>query len=905
MTIRELWHRIAALVRRDSLENELSLEMQAHAELLARDIAHEQGLDPAAALAAARRQIGNATNLREESRDYWGFPGIDATMRDLRYAVRGLVRAPAFTATVVITLALGIGANAAMFAVIDRLMFRSFPYMHDPATVNRVFIQSSYRGVVNTRPSMPYARYLDFKRTTHSFSRFAAVSEWRFAVGSGQDTRLRRVDGVNATFFGFFDARPALGRWFTPAEDSTPNGTAVAVLSYGFWKSELGSRNVINERMEVGSVMYTIVGVAPEGFVGAGQTRAPDLFIPISTVPAMTDASSSLTYTTKYNWDWMEFIVRRKPGVDVAAASADLTTAYALSRAAQRVTVPTVLPDSLAKPRGIAGSLKNAGGPEPGIEQRVLLWVGGVALVVLLIACANVANLMLARVLARRREIAVRLALGVSKQRLAMQFITEGLLLALLGCIAGMFVAQWGGAAIRGLIQVDRSSFDLATDWRTIGIASACAVITALLTAAGPALLATRSDLAATLKAGARAGGRHRSRLRSSLLVLQGGLSVALLVGAGLFVRSLQNVLAIPLGYDAAKVIEVGPVLRHVTMDTAGTIAFRRRLLAAAQAIPGVEAAARVNSILFGTNSADLRVAGIDSISRLGRFNFQVASSDYFKVMRTRILRGRALNESDRQGAPLSTVVSAAMAKVLWPGKDAIGECIYVGFNTLGSNSSTAPCTTVVGIAEDAAYQEITDDQRYTYYLPVEQLGPSWSSTMLVRVTGANVDAEAERVRRAMQAAMPGDGFVIVKPMQERVDSQRRTWRLGATLFVAFGGLALLVAAVGLYGAIGYNVAQRMHELGVRIALGAQSSNIMGLVIGQGMAFAAAGAVMGLLIALAAARWMQPLLYKESARDPLVYAGVGAVIGMVAVIASAVPAARAVRADPNRALRAD
>ncbi|HEV8410021.1 MAG TPA: ABC transporter permease, partial [Gemmatimonadaceae bacterium] len=778
-------------------------------------------------------------------------------------------------------------------------------YMHDPATVNRVFIQSSYRGVVSTRPSMPYARYLDFKRTTHSFSQFAAVSEWRFAVGTGQDTRLRRVDGVNATFFDFFDARPALGRWFTPAEDSTPSGTPVAVLSYGFWKSELGGRNVINERMEVSSVMYTIVGVAPEGFVGAGQTRAPDLFIPISTVPAMTDASSSLTYTTKYNWDWMEFIVRRKPGVDVAAASADLTTAYSLSRAIQRATVPTVVPDSIAKPRGIAGSLKNAGGPDPSIEQRVLLWVGGVALMVLLIACANVANLMLARVLARRREIAVRLALGVSRRRLAMQFITEGLLLALLGCVAGMFVAQWGGVAIRSLIQVDRSSFDLATDWRTISIATVCAVIAALLTAAGPALLATRSDLAATLKAGARAGGHHRSRLRGSLLVLQGGLSVALLVGAGLFVRSLQNVLAIPLGYDAANVLEIGPVLRHVTMDTAETIAFRRRLLATAQAIPGVEAAARVNSMLFGTNSADLRVAGIDSVTRLGRFNFQVASSDYFKVMRTRILRGRALNESDRQGAPLATVVSAAMAKVLWPGKDAIGQCIYVGFNTLGSFSNTAPCTTVVGIAEDAAYQNITDDERYTYYLPVEQIGPSWSSTMLVRVRGANIEAETERVRRAMQAAMPGDGFVIVTTMQERVDKQRRTWRLGATLFAAFGGLALLVAAVGLYGATGYNVAQRMHELGVRIALGAQSSSIMRLIVGQGIAFAAAGAAMGLLIALAAARWMQPLLYKESARDPLVYAGVGAVIGIVAVIASAVPAARAVRADPNRALRAD
>jgi hypothetical protein len=334
-------------------------------------------------------------------------------------------------------------------------------------------------------------------------------------------------------------------------------------------------------------------------------------------------------------------------------------------------------------------------------------------------------------------------------------------------------------------------------------------------------------------------------------------------------------------------------------------MALRRRLLAAAQAIPGVESAARVNSMLFGTNTADLRVPGIDSVARLGRFNFQVASPGYFAVMRTRILRGRGFADSDREDAARVAVISAAMAHVLWPGKDALGQCIYVGFNSTGSKAATAPCTTVVGIAEDAAQQSIMDDQRFMYYLPVEQLGWSWATTILVRVSSPRVEVESERVRRAMQAVMPGQGFVIVRPLQELVDRQRQEWRLGATLFVAFGGLALVVAAVGLYGAMGYNVAQRKHELGVRVALGARSANILRLIVGQGLAFAAAGAVMGLTMALIAARWMQPLLYNESPRDPAVFAMVVAVSLAVAVVASVIPALRATRADPNMALRAD
>jgi len=903
MTGREMWRRLAAWTQRTRLDRELAEELRAHLELLVRDF-EQEGMTREAALAAARRQLGHTGAQREASRDSWGFPAADAVLQDIRYALRGLMRSPGFTATVIVMLALGIGANAAMFAVIDRLMFRPFPHMRDPASVHRVYLQTSNGVRRITQTTIPYTRFLDLQRSTHSFSQYAAISEWRLAVGVGRETRVRKVAGVSASFFDFFDAQPARGRFFVASEDVTPIGALVAVLGHGTWMADFGGHDVLGQRLQVGSLTYTIIGVAPPGFVGTVQGSVPEVFIPITTVPANIDRSNRDTYFTQYNWDWMEVMVREKPGVSEAAATADLSEAYRRSRAAQRLTNPRVRPDSIAKPRALAGALRDAAGPDAGLESHVLLWVTGVAAIVLLIACANVANLMLARILRRRREIAVRLALGVSRGRLVGQFLTEGLLLSTLGAIVGLVIAQVGGTLIRRLLLPEGSTFDLSKDFRTMCVAALCALVAVLLTVIGPALLATRSDIAATLKAGAREGTYRASRTRSALLVMQGALSVLLLVGAGLFVRSLAKVLAIPLGYDVSTVIEVHPDFRDVELDSAARVSARRRLLATAQAIPGVEAAARVNSMLFGTSTASLRVPGIDSVERLGRFNFQITTADYFKVMRTRIVRGRGFDARDREGTPPVAVVSESMARVLWPEKDAIGQCMQVSWNSMARIPTTA-CTTVVGIAEDAAQQGITDEQRFMYYVNVDQTEPGWVSRLYVRMADGRVDADVERVRRALQAAMPTGGFVVVRRLQEMVENERRSWVLGATLFLAFGALALVVAAVGLYGVIAYSVAQRMHELGVRIALGARSGDIVSLVVRQGLTLALAGVVIGLTFALGASRWLAPLLYKVSARDPTTYAGVGAVMALVGVAASAVPAWRALRADPNRALRSE
>jgi putative ABC transport system permease protein len=896
--MREWLARLRDWFRRNELDRELTEELRFHREQLERE-ARGDDADPEEARYAASRRLGSVVRAQEESRDRWSWPWLDHFQKDLRYALRGLRRAPGFTATVILTLGLGIGANAAMFGVIDRLMFRPFPYLRDSGTAHRVYLQWNDRERTRTDPAFEYTRYLDLRKFTTSFSQFAGFAQRSMAVGVGDAARERQVAVVSASFFDFFDLRPALGRFFVTAEDSTPRGANVAVLSYGFWQSEFGGRDVLGQTLQVRNILCTIIGVAPRGFIGVSDDQPPAVFIPI-TASAGNEPNQRMatTYFTTYNWGWMGAMARRKPGVSEAAASRDLSNAYFKSWNAERAIESSLAPATVARPRAIAGPLKTAAGPDAGLESKTLLWVAGVAVIVLLIACANVTNLMFARVLRRRREIAVRLALGVSRKRLVAQCLTESLLLSGLGWVVGVAIAQWGGAVLRHLFIRDGTRLDVFTDWQTLAVAGGFAVAAGILSGLGPAFLAIQGDLAATLKAGAREGTHQRSRTRSALLVLQGALSVILLVGAGLFVKSLNHVRGMRLGYDVEPVLLVDRNLRGMPLDDSAQVQLGRRLLETAQGIPGVEYAAWVSSIPFYSMSGTgLYIPGIDSVRKLGRFTYQTGTSDYFKAFGTRVIRGRPFGAEDRATAPRVAVVSEAMARVLWPGKDALGQCMHVGADTM-------PCTTVIGVAEDAVQRSLVDDKKFHYYLPIEQFRPTEGFALLVRMRGDPVP-QMEPVRKALQAVMPGESYVNVQPMSRIVDGERRSWKVGATMFVAFGVLALLVAAVGLYGVITYNVVQRMHELGVRIALGAQAKDVVRLVVGQGIRFAVAGVGLGLALALLAARWIQPLLFQQSAKDPATYGLVAALLFVVALLACWVPALRATRADPNSALRTD
>jgi predicted permease len=897
--MRELLARLRDWLRRDRLDTELSEELEFHRAQLERD-ARAAGAEPDAAALAARRRLGNTVRVRERARDRWSLPWLDHLQQDTRYALRGLRRSPGFAIAVVATLALGIGANAAMIGVVDHLMFRPHPYLSDPSTVHRVYMRWWQRGTVRTQLHTEYARYLDLKKWTTSFSQFAGFAVRTMAVGVGDAARERRVAAVSATFFDFFDAPPALGRYFGAAEDTTPRGADVAILDYRFWLTEFGGRDVQGQVLQVGSISATIIGVTPKGFAGVNDSDPPALYIPITTYAgAEGERRNASNYFTAYNWGWVEMMVRRKHGVSLAQASADASRAHRQSWIWQRTTEPELPDADVAQPAALVSAMKVGAGPNPSLEARTALWVTGVSAIVLLIACANVANLLLARALRRGREIALRLALGVSRGRLIRQSMTESLVLSLIGGAAGLLVAQWGGAAIRQLlVRGGGVQLDVLTDWRTLGVTATIAIAVGVVTGLAPAFLTGRGDLARALKAGARGGTYHLSRTRSALLVLQGAMSVVLLVGAALFVKSLANVKTMRMGYDAESVIVARRNLRGLELDEGERIALRRRLVSAAQAIPGVEYASWASSLPFwSTSTTDLFVAGIDSVRPLGEFTYQMTTPDYFQTMGTRILRGRGLSAGDQGGAPRIAVVSESMAKVLWPGRDAVGQCMRVFADTM-------PCTTVVGIAEDIAQHTLTGEKPYHYYLPIEQSRPAEGHSVLLKVRG-DPARQMESVRKALQAEMPGQSYVTVRLLHDVVDGQRRSWRLGATMFVAFGGLALLVAAVGLYGVIAYDVSQRMHELGVRIALGARATDVVRLVVAQGVRFALAGLVAGTLIALFAARWIEPLLFQESARDPGTYALVATLLLIVGMLASTTPALRATRADPNTVLRVE
>jgi len=521
-----------------------------------------------------------------------------------------------------------------------------------------------------------------------------------------------------------------------------------------------------------------------------------------------------------------------------------------------------------------------------------------VALIVLLIACANVANLLLARALHRKREIALRLALGVSRWRLASQLLTESLLLALLGGVAGLFVAQYGGAVLRASLLTRTARTALITDPRTLSFVGAASLLAGFLTGLAPVLQTRRADLTGDLKAGAREGAVDRSRTRVVLVVLQGALSVVLLVGAGLFVRSLDHIRQVPLGFDPDSVSVVDLQMRGVKLDSAGGVALRRRLLADARTIPGVTHVSRQGSVPLRNHwvSQEIYVAGIDSSDRLGTFYLNAVTPDYFATMGTRLLRGRGITEADVAPAPRVMVVSQAMAGVLWPRKDALGQCVRVG-------NDTVPCTTVVGVAENIKSEDLDQDPGYFFYLSSDQFEPDYGG-LVVRTTLPGVAAQ-NSIRRQLQAAMPGPSYVDVTPLSEVFENKTQSWRLGATMFTVFGLLALALAAIGLYSVVAYNVAQRTQEMGIRVALGAEVRDLLRLVLREGLLLASVGVVLGGIVAVAAAPSLESLLFQESPRDPVVLMGVAVTLLVVAALASLVPAHRASRVDPMRALRSE
>jgi predicted permease len=864
------------------------------------------GMPEEDARAEAERRLGGLAHARGVLiRDAWD-RDIRLSLRDrfrelgddVAYALRSVTRERGYAAVVIITLALGIGANATMFGLLDRLLLSGPAHVVEPGDVYRFYVntRNEHDGSTSRFAQMHGPALMHLRSAVPSMTHASGYMTQTSTLGAGVEARQLRLDGVSASFFDLLGVRPALGRFFDATEDAPPGGERVIVLSHALWQSEFGGRrDVTGETMMLSGRPYIIVGVAPAGFTGV-LLEPRDGWVPLSSTVA---ASMGERWATEIMGLYLPVVARLRPGADPERAAAEATAAWRASvqdwAETHREAFITLHP-----------MRADAEGNEP-MEARVARWLMAVAVVVLLVACANVANLYFARGLRRRREIAVRLAMGISRGRLLRLLLAESMLLAVLGGIAALAVAYWGASIVRTVLLPDFDWTSSPLDGRVLAVSAVVTLLVGVVTGLAPALLAGRPDLAPAL-----AGSVHAppapGRARSVLAVLQAAFCVLLLVGAGVFVRSLWSVHEMNLGVDTDRVMAVSfewqtpPDLGDAERAelTARRRAFYGEAAARLVAEPGVDAASvAVGSAFGGAYAANVRVAGVDSIPSMpgGGPYMSAVSADYFATLGTPVLRGRVFTAGEGAGTDPVIVLSRTTAEALWPGADPLGQCVHMG------TGPDVPCSRVVGVVADTRRFRIVEDAALQFYVPLGQQ-PAWMAgvTLLAR-TSVRPEVMGEPLRRVLYGLEPSLRFVNVRPFSEFLEPQRRPWKLGATLFALCGVLALVIAALGLYSVIAYLVLHRRHEIGVRMALGARRNDVMRLVLRQSLVLTGVGVAIGVVAALLAAPHLEPLLFETSAVDPAVFAIVAATLVAAAVAAGMLPAWRASRVEPTEALR--
>jgi predicted permease len=805
-------------------------------------------------------------------------------MNDLKYAFRQLAKRPGFTAVAVLTLALGLGGTTTMFGVLDGLFLSPPSGVEQPEDVVRLYVVRD-EGGIQTRQGGP-GSYPDLEALRGAGGGFTSMAGFtyprNFDYGRGERAQRIRGRAVTSEFFSVLRVRPALGRLFM-SEDDEPGAEPVAVLGHGFWQRRFGGDpEIVGERLELDGQIFTVIGVAAREFTGIGAEPL-DVWVPLVTVTSPDARASALSI-------WLSFVGRLEPAA--ARERATIAAATMLRNAASAV------PDLDPEPAVVLGPLNDRGIPERSESANIALWLALATGIVLAIACANVANLLLARGATRQREMAVRLSLGVSRSRLVRLLLTESVVLALLGGAAGLLFAIWG-AELTSQFPLPPSA--ARVDLWLAAFTFAVALATGLFFGLAPALQALRTDPAAGLKAGDAAAVPGRGRLRAGLVAFQAALSLALLVSAGLFVRSLGRVLAVDPGVDTERVLVASLKLEEAGYDRPARDAFYDRAVERLQALPGVEHASLARFAPFegSAMSIGIELPGRDSLAtREGPYQ-NVVSAGFFETTGMRLLSGRGFTESDRAGGEPVAVLNETVARWAVPGGDAVGACLPIGDQT-----DEGGCTRIVGVVADARHRYLQEEIVPYVFLPRGQHAiEAWgAAAMLVRVRG-DTRALVPSVRSAIQSLGSDLPYVSVRPMTALYDRYVEPFRIGARLFTLFGALALGMAAVGLYGVLTHLVAQRTREVGVRVSLGARTADVLRLVVLQGMRPVAAGLGAGLLAAFAATRFLESLLYGVSARDPATFVVVSLVLVAAALVASYFPARRATRIDPMEALR--
>jgi putative ABC transport system permease protein len=805
---------------------------------------------------------------------------MENLLKDLRYAFRNFLKSPGFTIVAVITLALGIGANTAIFSVVNGVLLRPLPYKEPDRLVWVWGVQPK----LEHAPHSP-ADFLDYQLQNQSFEQMAATRNMSFTLtGSGQPERINGLI-VSANYFSLLGVTPTIGRAFSP-EEGKAGAARVAVLSHRFWQRRFnGDPSIVGQALTLNGESVIVAGVMP---VALNQHRVELWLNPHQVVPDFTPTFRGDLLAMRNN-NYLQIVARLKPDVTLQQAQADLSAIHA--RLEQQF--PNKREHRLRLvylQERIVGDLR----------PTLLMLLGAVGLV-LLIACANVANLMLVRATARQREMAIRAALGASQWRLIRQLLVESVVLALLGGVCGWLLAAWGLDLLVALSPEDTPRLsEVGLDRWMLGFTLIISLLTGIVFGLAPALTVSRLNLNEELKEGGRRAGEGpgRQRIRRTLVTAEVTLALIVLVGAGLLVKSFVRLQAVNPGFNPAGVTTMAIWLSQERyVDEAPRRAFMKELIARLERLPGVEGVAIANDLpILGTDtSSNPTVEGLSPAETAQLLTgIHVINPNYFKTMGIPLLKGRAFTERDDEKAPPVFIVSETMARTLWPNQDAVGKRLKFG-------GSDDPFREVVGVVGDVKFDGLHEAAGLHVYIP-QQIFPLPYMFIAVR-SKLDVATLTTAVRHEVELIDPNQPISDIRTMDQVMAGSVATRQLSMTLFSLFGVIALLLVALGIYGVIAYSVTQRTHEIGIRIALGAQTSDVLKLVVVQGMKMTLVGVVFGLIGALMLMRLMKSLLFNVSATDPVTFLAIAMLLTVVALLASYIPARRAAKVDPMVALR--
>jgi macrolide transport system ATP-binding/permease protein len=814
-------------------------------------------------------------------------------IQDLRYGVRMLLKSPGTSIVAVLALALGIGANTAIFSGVSAFLFRPLP-VPAPDQLVRYFEVTDDRG---TTDDLSYPDFVDYRDQNTVFEGIVAETIIQAAISAQNQNDVIWGQVVSGNYFDVLRVKPILGRTFAPDEDKTPGAAAVVVLGHSLWQRRFAADpNLVGKTVELNGRAYNVIGIAPQSFKGTKFGLSLDFWAPMMMVEEIDRSPKQLSERGSH---WMNVFARLKPGVSRAQAQA------AMSGIAQRLN--QTYPNERANTTRV--TLKTEQDGRWGDAAAVMKSAGAIAMaivgLILLIACANVANLLLARAASRRKEIGVRLALGASRARLIRQLLTEGLLLSVLGGALGLLLAYWVTALMQGFIPVlpynlvnDFFALDARALWFTLVVS----LLTGVVFGLAPAWHASNPEIVPVLKGGANAGEtgkRRRLTLRNSLVVAQVALSLVVLVCGGLFIKSFRNAQKMDPGFATKGVLLVSLNPQLVGYDEEQTKNFFRQITERVAGLPGVQAASVARLVPLGdssnSNGPILKEGESLAPGSAGRnIMNNVVSPGYFKTLQVALVAGRDFDERDRKGAQRVIIVNEKMAEMLWPGEDAVGKHIFIG-------AESRDAIEVVGVARTGKYRALAEDPKPYYYSPMAQRGAS-GMTLMVRTTNdprSLVNSIREEVK-TIDARIP---LSSIKTMTEHLTWALWAPNMAATLALAFGVVALLLAAVGLYSVMAYVVSQRTREVGIRMALGAKRGDVLRLITSQGMRLAMVGVAIGFALSLLLARVLSAVLIGVSAYDVTTFVVVPSLLAVVAFGACLVPARRATKVDPLVALR--